>query len=155
MSLARRNLLQDRTRLALSVSGVALAVMLMLLLNGLLGGMYTQIGAYLDHSPGSLVVAQRGVRNLLGATSLLPPSMDGIPIVSQFIILDLHGCKQPTYMIGNDSSHGSDPWQLVSGRNAKTDNARGCLARFWPNGITSRWGMNCPSWSASSQWLAS
>lgn len=29
MSLARRNLLQDKTRLALSVSGVALAVVLM------------------------------------------------------------------------------------------------------------------------------
>ncbi len=132
MSLARRNLLQDRTRLALSVSGVALAVMLMLLLNGLLGGMYTQIGAYLDHSPGSLVVAQKGVRNLLGATSLLPPGTDarvnaesgvarGIPVVSQFIILDLHGRKQPTYMIGYAPAQGGGPWQLVSGRAPRTD----------------------------------
>jgi putative ABC transport system permease protein len=132
MSLARRNLLQDKTRLALSASGVALAVMLMLLLNGLLGGMYTQIGAYLDHSPGSLVVAQKGVRNLLGATSLVPPGTDarvnaeagiarGIPIVSQFIILDLHGRKQPAYVIGYDPAQGGGPWQLVSGRAPKSD----------------------------------
>lgn len=132
MSLARRNLLQDKTRLALSVSGVALAVVLMLLLNGLLGGMYTQIGAYLDHSPGSLIVAQNGVRNLLGATSLVPPGTDarvnaepgvarGIPIVSQFIILDLHGRKQPAYVIGYDPAQGGGPWQLVSGRAPKTD----------------------------------
>src|SRR5512142_2271007 len=72
MSLARRNLLQDKTRLALSVAGVALAVMLILLLDGLLDGMYRQITAYLDHSPGTIVVAQQGVSNLLGATSLLP-----------------------------------------------------------------------------------
>jgi putative ABC transport system permease protein len=132
MSLARRNLLQDKTRMALSFAGVALAVMLMLLLSGLLGGMYTQIGAYLDHSPGSLVVAQKGVRNLLGATSLLPPSTEArvkdesgvaraIPIVSQFIILDLHGRKQPTYLIGYDSAQGGGPWSLASGRAPRTD----------------------------------
>ena len=132
MSLARRNLLRDRTRLALSVLGVALAVMLMLLLNGLLGGMYTQIGAYLDHSPGSVVVAQTGVRNLLGATSIVPPgTVDrvrsevgvarAIPIISQFVILDIKGRKQPTYMIGYDSAQGGGPWQLASGRSPQTD----------------------------------
>lgn len=132
MSLARRNLLQDRTRLALSVTGVALAVMLMLLLNGLLGGMYTQIGAYLDHSPGQLVVAQKGVRNLLGATSLLPPDTaervrrtpgvaSEIPIVSQFVMLDLDGRKQPAYMIGYDSTQGGGPWHLASGRGPRVD----------------------------------
>lgn len=132
MSLARRNLLQDKTRLALSVAGVALAVMLMLLLNGLLGGMYTQIGAYLDHSPGTLVVTQKGVRNLLGATSILPSGTDAqvradssvaraIPIVSQFVILDLHGRKQPTYMIGYDNALGGGPWQLASGRLPRAD----------------------------------
>jgi putative ABC transport system permease protein len=132
MALARRNLLQDRTRLALSVLGVALAVMLMLLLNGLLGGMYTQIGSYLDHSSGQLVVAQQGVRNLLGATSLLPPNTTervradpevakAIPILSQFVILDLHGRKQPTYMIGYDPAQGGGPWQLASGRRPEAD----------------------------------
>ena len=71
--LARRNLFQDTTRLALSISGVALAVMLILLLRGFLGGMYRQIAAYLERTPGSVVVAQEDVTNLLGATSLLPP----------------------------------------------------------------------------------
>jgi putative ABC transport system permease protein len=132
MALARRNLLQDGTRLALSVLSVALAVMLMLLLNGLLGGMYTQIGAYLDHTPGQLVVAQKGVRNLLGATSFLPPDSaeqvradpavaGAVPIVSQFVILDLHGRKQPTYMIGYDPAQGGGPWQLASGRLPQVD----------------------------------
>jgi putative ABC transport system permease protein len=132
MSLARRNLMQDRARLALSVAGVALSVLLMLLLNGLLGGMFTQIGAYLEQSPGTLVVAQNGVSNLLGATSVLPPGSvervraepgvaRAIPIVSQFVILDLRGRKVPTYMVGYNPVQGGGPWQLTAGRTPRSD----------------------------------
>src|SRR5512136_135217 len=108
MFLARKNLLQDKTRLALSVGGVALAVMLILILGGFLAGMNRQITSYLSNSPGSLVLAQKGVSNLLGATSLLPAEAASnamavkgvanvVPILSQFIILDLHDKKQPAY----------------------------------------------------------
>jgi putative ABC transport system permease protein len=132
MLLARRNLFQDKTRLGLSVGGVALAVMLILLLNGFLAGMNQQITSYLDKSPGSIVVAQKGVRNLLGATSLLPggaeekvKKVEGvngvIPILSQFVILDLHGKKQPAYMIGYDPERGGGPWEIASGREPQTD----------------------------------
>lgn len=54
MFLAQRNLFKDKTRLALSIGGVALAVMLVLVLNGFLAGMFRQITSYLDHSPGLL-----------------------------------------------------------------------------------------------------
>lgn len=134
MSLARRNLFQDKTRLTLSMGGVALAVTLILILKGFLAGMNRQITSYLDHSPGSIVVAEEDVVNLLGATSLLPDGIDQkaetirdvndvIPILSQFIILDLHGKKQPAYMIGYDPRKGGGPWQLVAGRepNAKQE----------------------------------
>ena len=127
MSLARRNLFQDKTRLGLSIGGVALAVMLILVLKGFLAGMNRQITSYLDRSPGSIVVAQEDVVNLLGATSLLPEGIDQkaetirgvdevIPILSQFIILDLHGKKQPAYMVGYDPRKGGGPWQLIAGR---------------------------------------
>ena len=127
MSLARRNLFKDKTRMALSVGGVALAVMLILVLNGFLTGMYRQITSYLDHSPGSIVVAQEDVVNLLGANSLLPGGIasqveavrgvdDAIPILSQFVILDLHGKKVPTYMVGFDTDQGGGPWELFAGR---------------------------------------
>ena len=126
MSLARRNLFQDKTRLALSIGGVALAVMLILILKGFLTGMNRQITSYLDHSPGSIVVAQEDVVNLLGATSLLPEGIlqktetvrgvdEAIPILSQFVILDLHEKKQPAYMIGYDPKLGGGPWELISG----------------------------------------
>ena len=45
MSLARRNLFQDKTRLTLSIGGVALAVMLILILKGFLAGMNHQIAS--------------------------------------------------------------------------------------------------------------
>lgn len=127
MSLARRNLFQDKTRLALSISGVALAVMLILILKGFLAGMNRQITSYLDQSPGSIMIAEEDVVNLLGATSLLPDGIDRkaesirgvdkvIPLLSQFVILDLHGKKQPAYMIGYELEQGGGPWQMSAGR---------------------------------------
>jgi putative ABC transport system permease protein len=127
MLLAYRNLLQDKTRLALSIGGVALAVALILVLQGFLAGMNKQITAYLDRSPGSIVVAQEDVVNLLGATSLLPRNIlqraesvpgvkSAVPILSQFVILDLHEKKQPAYMIGYDPKLGGGPWDWEAGR---------------------------------------
>ncbi|MFA5837193.1 MAG: FtsX-like permease family protein [Bellilinea sp.] len=132
MLLARRNLLKDKTRMALCVGGVALAVMLILVLNGFLAGMYSQITSYLDNSPGSVVVAQEDVVNLLGATSLLPVGMiqhvedvegvkEAYPILSQFVILDLHGKKQPAYMVGFVPGQTSGPWELFAGRLPETE----------------------------------
>jgi putative ABC transport system permease protein len=129
--LAARNLFQDKTRLALSIGGVALAVMLILILNGFLTGMNRQITSYLDNSPGSILVAQEDVVNLLGATSVLPEGAlqraestrgvgEAIPILSQFIILDLHGKKQPSYMIGYDPHQGGGPWNIVAGREPRS-----------------------------------
>lgn len=133
MAIARRNLFQDRMRLALSVLGVALAVMLILVLTGLLDGTFKQVTRYLENSSGSIVVAQSGVKNLLGATSILPPgTLDtvrgtegverAVPIFSQFLILDLHGKKQPVYMVGYDSSlGGGGPWRMAQGREPQAE----------------------------------
>ena len=125
--LAFRNLWQQKFRLALSVSGVALSMMLIILLNGFLAGIYVQITAYLDNTPAALIVAQDGVTNLLGATSLLPANAEdqargapGVaqvaPIVSQFVIFDLHDEKIVGYMVGYDPEQGGGPWQLKDGR---------------------------------------
>ena len=131
MSLARRNLFQDKTRLVLSIVGVALAVMLILVLKGFLAGMNRQITSYLDHSPGSIIVAQEDVVNLLGSTSLLPEGIvqkaetmrgvdEVIPILSQFVILNLHDKKQPAYMIGYEPKQGGGPWELAAGREPRS-----------------------------------
>lgn len=132
VSIAFRNLLKDKTRLALSIGGIALAIMLILILDGFRAGMFRQITAYVDHSTGSIIVAQEGVNNLLGISSLLPEGSaskikkvegvaDAIPILSQFVILDLHGKKQPAYMVGYSPARGGGPWRLAVGREPSSD----------------------------------
>lgn len=131
--LAFQNLWRQRFRFGLSLSGVALAIMLIILLNGFLAGIYAQITAYLDNTPAEIVVAQDGVTNLLSATSLLPagaadqargvPGVERvIPIVSQFVIFDLHDEKIVAYMVGYEPKQGGGPWQLKNGRLPTKDN---------------------------------
>jgi len=132
MLLARRNLAHDRIRLALSITGVALSVMLILLLSGYLAGIYRQASAYLDHAPGSTVVAQRGVRTFIGASSFLsddvldavratPGVGRAVPIVFQSAILELHDRKEVASLIGYDASLGGGPWELAAGREPAAD----------------------------------
>lgn len=132
MFLARHNLLKDKMRLALSVIGVSLAMMLILLLFGLRGGVYAQISGYLSHTPGAVVVLQQDADNILSGTSVLPPgSADtarNVPGVAQvtpvllFVnILDLDGKKVFAYLVGYDPALGGGPWKLVAGREPQTD----------------------------------
>jgi putative ABC transport system permease protein len=130
--LARRNLLRDRTRFALSVLGVAVSVGLILLLSGYRAGVYGQASAYLDNTPGSVVVSESGIRDFLGTSSVLPPSAAEsvqskpgvgrvIPIVSQFVIFERHGRKDGFILIGYDPAEGGGPWRLVEGREPELD----------------------------------
>jgi putative ABC transport system permease protein len=125
--LAFRNLFQQKFRLALSIGGVALAMMLIVFLNGFQSGVFRQVTAYLDHTPADLVVAQEDVTKMLGATSLLPAGAQDlargvpgiariIPIVSQFVTLDIHDKKVVTYLIGYEPQAGGGPWALKAGR---------------------------------------
>ncbi|MBI2773652.1 MAG: ABC transporter permease [Chloroflexi bacterium] len=127
MSLAIRNLVQDRTRLFLSVAGVALATMLVLLLNGFVTGFNEQLSTYADHTPGSVVVLQNGGRNLLVSTSLIPPdaretalAVDGVaeavPVLLRTTILELDGQRRAVYLVGYDPAQGGGPWKLTAGR---------------------------------------
>jgi putative ABC transport system permease protein len=132
MLLARRNLFRDRTRFLLSVLGVAVSVGLILLLAGYRAGVYRQASAYLDNTPGTIVVAERGIRDFLGTSSVLPPDAleaveatsgvaRAIPVVSQFVIFERHGRKDGFFLIGFDPAAGGGPWKLVEGREPVAD----------------------------------
>jgi putative ABC transport system permease protein len=133
MSLACRNLFQNKTRLGLSIAGVGLSVALILVLNGFLSGVYRQASAYLDNTPGSVVVVQSGVRNFLSSNSTLPPGTvesvgeedevsKVVPITSRFVVFELHGEKQGAQAVGYDPESGGGPWRLAEGRGVRTDN---------------------------------
>src|SRR3990170_4381976 len=132
MLLARRNLLRDRTRFLLSVLGVAVSIGLILLLAGYRSGVYRQASACLDNTPGSIVVAERGIRDFLGTSSVLPPNARAaveatpgvarvLPVVAQFVIFERHDRKDGFFLIGYDPAAGGGPWKLVDGREPVAD----------------------------------
>jgi putative ABC transport system permease protein len=132
MSLASHNLLQDKLRSTLSIAGVGLVIVLILILNGFLVGVDRVASTYLDHAPGSVIVARQDVKNFISSSSLLPPGTAELarktagvakvtPILTQTVYFELHGQKQFVDMIGYDSRFGGGPWSLVNGREPRTD----------------------------------
>ena len=130
--LAWRNLSRDPIRLQLSVASVAVSIVLILLLVGYRSGIYAQASAYLDHAPGSALVAERGVADFFGTTSTLEPrvveqvaSLPGVaaavPIVTQFVVFEEHGRKDGMFLVGYDPEKGGGPWRLAAGREPATD----------------------------------
>lgn len=72
LKLAWRNLTHERTRLVISVGGVALAVLLILVMAGVFAGSEEHAVAYVRNQPASLWLMQGGVENMHMSSSLLP-----------------------------------------------------------------------------------
>lgn len=70
--VARKNLFAERTRLAISVGGVALSVLLITLLLSLYRGWDEKVGGFVEDSDVDMWVASEGAKDFLAAASLLP-----------------------------------------------------------------------------------
>ena len=70
--VARKNLLTERTRLAISVGGVALSVFLIGILLSLYRGWNEKVGEYVERVPADLWVASEGATDFIYAASVLP-----------------------------------------------------------------------------------
>jgi putative ABC transport system permease protein len=126
--LARRNLFQDRRRAGLAVAGLAVAMLLVLVLDGIFAGAIRQVTAYLRSLSADAIVAQQGVRTMHMSASALPEdtadqiarfpgvaSADGIRFTSG--TLHANNRSQLSYVIGYDTATGrGGPWDLVRGR---------------------------------------
>lgn len=132
MSVARHNLLQDKLRFGLSVIAISLAITVVLVLDGIAAGVVTQTGAYLTHAPGELVVAPPGSNNFLLTTTSLPPGTEAataampgvaevVPLLSKLVVVQLHGQRQASFLIGYDPERGGGPWRMVAGRAPASD----------------------------------
>lgn len=127
--LARRALFQDRRRAALAAGGVAAALLLGLLLQGIFDGAMRQVTAYLRASPADVIVSQRDVRTMHMSISALPPEtvatvqgVDGVAwaeairYTTTFLVAG-DGRQQLSYVIGYDPTTGqAGPRRLTSGR---------------------------------------
>lgn len=70
--IAYKNLIQEKVRLLVSITGVALSVLLILVLIGVYQGLSSKLGEYIATVPADLWVAQEGSQNLFDSTSILP-----------------------------------------------------------------------------------
>ena len=70
--LSTRTLLNDPLRLAMSLSGITFAVILVLLLQAILDGTVAKSTAYIDNVGADVFVARQGVSNMSLATSTVP-----------------------------------------------------------------------------------
>lgn len=91
-TIATRNLLGERGRLAITIGGVAFSVVLILVLVGLYRGWQAQMTRFLGSLDADLWVGQQGSRDMSHAVSLLPTTVNqqlttisGVESVTPFI----------------------------------------------------------------------
>jgi putative ABC transport system permease protein len=123
--VARRNILADRRRLAIAVLGVGLAVGLIFLLEGLWSGLLTQISAYPDRVGATFFVRQPGAKALgdgvipvtaAGRVRAVPGVQAAGPVLTRWVVLNLHGQKQVVTVVGFTPGRLGGPWALADGR---------------------------------------
>jgi len=125
--LAWRNLTHERTRLIISVGGVALAVLLILVTDGIFAGGEQQAITYLKNQPAPLWVMQSGVENIHMASSILPADtverirqVPGVETVVGVLYagggVEVEGTLVPSYLFGVDpEAPFGGPWALAEG----------------------------------------
>jgi putative ABC transport system permease protein len=131
--LARRALFQDRRRAVLATGGVAAALLLVLLLQGIFDGAMRQVTSYLRSSPADVIVSQRDVRTMHMSVSALPPDtvatvrqVDGVAWAEAIrytttMLAGGDGRQQLSYVIGYDpATNRGGPRRITSGRAPET-----------------------------------
>ncbi len=128
VSLARKNLFQDRRRALLAVGGMGASLVLVLVLDGIFAGAMRQVNAYMRSSPADVFVAQRDVRTMHMSQSALPPdtvdavrALDGVAWAEGLrytnSIVDTGDGQRITYVLGYDVATGrGGPRRLASGQ---------------------------------------
>jgi putative ABC transport system permease protein len=129
VSLARKNLFQDRRRALLSVFGVGASLVLVLVLDGVFAGAMHQVNAYMRSSPADVFVAQKDVRTMHMTQSALPPetvdavrAVDGVAWAEGLryttsIVESDDGAQLTTYVLGYDTTTGrGGPRRLAAGQ---------------------------------------
>ena len=129
VSIAARNLLHDRTRVAVSAGGVGFSIMLVLILAGTYDGFYRQAGLFTENSGADLFVGQAGVVDTLHSFSILPlnltddvarvPGVERVcAIISRTVELHVGDSDHPkAILVGYNESHGTaGPWKMLEGQ---------------------------------------
>ncbi len=126
--LALKNLIQERTKLFISIGGIAAVLVLILVINGVIAGMEGQITAYIDKSQADIWVMQKGVSNMHMANTRMPlrlrrsiAQLKGVKDVSAILYINgmvkVSNRKFFSYVVGfNPNEAAGGPWRLGAGK---------------------------------------
>jgi putative ABC transport system permease protein len=127
-----RLLTERPVRLAVGALGVGLALMLILVLDGLWVGVQNRVTLFEDHTGAQLAVVAPGTDSLFADASSLPSATErevagtvGVRWASgvrtMYNILELHGGKTAVALVGADPGRPGGPWALREGRAPNAD----------------------------------
>lgn len=127
LTLASRNLFQDRLRFVATMIGIVFSVVLVMIQLGLYFGFGRMVTTMIDHAPADLWVVSKNTKSFEDLT-LLPSSLRGriqaingvaevIPVVIGFAEWQLpDGATTPVFVVGSDlKAGGLTPWNIVQG----------------------------------------
>lgn len=110
----------------MSVGGVALAILLILVLDGVFAGAMKQLTFYMDKTPYDITLAQEGVGNLHMTSSFFPASkagavkkvrgvkgVDSIFYNSDYLVIGEN--RSLAYVIGYQPGKLGGPWEMAEG----------------------------------------
>lgn len=99
ISIARKNLFQDKGRFLISIGGVAFAVLLILVLQGLYQGWDEKITVYIDSVDSDLWVVKEGTQDMFHTLSIIPEiNLSGEKIEDK--IKEIEGVKEVDKLFG-------------------------------------------------------
>ena len=128
VSLARKNLFQDRRRALLAIGGIGTSLVLVLVLDGIFAGAMRQVNSYMRNSPADVFVAQKDVRTMHMSQSVLPAdTVDAVSAVDGVAwaeglryttsIVEAGDARQLSYVLGYDVATGrGGPRSLAAGQ---------------------------------------
>lgn len=127
VSIARKNLFQDKRRFLITISGIGASLVLVFLTMGGFIGSVDNSAIIIDHTHADIWVTQKGVSDLLDVGSILPENtlqqldkIDGVQNYSKLICapvpIDAHGSQVKVMVYGYNLSSGvGGPWSMASG----------------------------------------
>ena len=132
--VARKNLFAERTRLAISVGGVALSVLLIMLLLALYRGWDEKVGGFVEDSEVDVWIASEGAKDFLAAASLLPAA-EGIATANDQEFQKAWSAAQAAWKIALETVDAQLGKLQQTLRSSEDEELRD-IAEFGLNGVT-------------------
>lgn len=133
VSIARKNLFQEKTRLAISVCGVGIAIMLVLIVSGLYLEAEASAARYVMNAGADLWVTKEGATSLYGPTwfpSSLKENLSQIEgvkevggLISRHLSIPVNEKHVTASILGYDTQTGlGGPWRISEGASKPAEN---------------------------------